>query len=489
MDFEHRSRKRWIGTATCLGLLAANGCLLPRPAPPPPPLPVPLKETPGRGTASDTDRTRGHLPAGPHCLEDLQREARHRNPTVEEWSARVAAQEARSRQVRSGYFPRLRTDGNYLWLDEEIAIQDQLGNRFIVQDVESYTQTTQLTYSVLDWGQVHLLHQSSLQQTLVEEARRRRALQELDLLVARAYYGILALREDLAVNEASVTTLEGALRLARDLREFGRATEADVLVVRARLERRRFQSRRLGDLIRNSEENLARLLDLSPAVVVELQRETSESPVDPGGEDARSAETLAFWEGLALEHRAEFRALEAGHAAVESARVAERRGFLPQVNLFVQHEFSTTESVFRDPNFFSGGVNVAWELFDGFRRLSRLGELVAEAQEIRARYRGLYTAILTEVRRARRSVERAADAVQVAAVVVEHARENLRRVTDLFREGKATGQEVLEAESLLRSEQARAVAARFGALRARAELRFTCGLDYDEDLEDGREPR
>jgi outer membrane protein TolC len=187
---------------------------------------------------------------------------------------------------------------------------------------------------------------------------------------------------------------------------------------------------------------------------------------------------------MALERRPELGALEAEHEAALNAWRAARSSFLPRVNLFVAHEYSTTDSAFRDPDLFSGGVNIGWELFDGFRREARLDELEAGAQQVRARHRQLYTSVLTDVRRAWRRRERAADGVRVAAVVVEHARENLRRVTDLFREGRATGQEVLEAEGLLIGERAKAVRARFQVMRAQAALRFAAGLDFDEQLEE-----
>src|SRR5690606_9494863 len=101
---------------------------------------------------------------------------------------------------------------------------------------------------------------------------------------------------------------------------------------------------------------------------------------------------------------------------------------------------------------------------------------------IAARAEDLRAAIIREVRRAERDVMRAADGLEVARRGIERAEENLRQLTDRFNEGRATGQELLEAETLLRGERARAVQARFAFERALASLRSAVGLDFGEEL-------
>jgi len=470
-----------------------SACLVPRRVETPPKLPGaerasdPLDFPPAR----DPDSSRGSVPTSKRFdLLELQRAARLSNPNVEEWNALVAAAEARSRQARSLYFPMLSTSGQFLRLEEEIAFRDPVGNSIVVQDRDTYTQTTTLGYEAFDWGKRHHLHQASQQRTIGTAAQRRRALQGLDFRAASFLYSILEAQRDREVAEASVKSLEGALARARELRGVDRATEADVLVVEANLERRRFQVRQLEDLTQRLEDDLQRLLGVrsGPSILL-VDPEGLPERILPGDDDDRALDAPVFletahpWIEHAFETRPELRALDAAHEALENARTAEMAAYFPSVGLFVQHQYSTTESAFASQDIFSGGVNVAWDLFSGLRRSARIDELEAEARVVAAQHEGLRLEVVNEVRDAVRSLRLAYEAVDVAAKVVEHARENHKRVDALFDGGRATGQELLEAESLLRTEEARANRARYGVYRAIAALRFATGLDYDEELE------
>ena len=414
-------------------------------------------------------------PSSELSLLDLQRLARQRNPVVAEWAARVAAAEARGRQVRSLYWPTLRSAGQFLLLEDEVAFSDPVFGSIVVQDRRAYTQQTHLSYTVFDWGHRHFLHQARLQDEIGTRERRRRALQELEFHVARLYFGLFEARKDLEVAMASVESLTGALELARNLRRVGRANDADVLVVEANLERRSFTARQIEDLIANLQEDLARLLDLPQDTALRL-REPAGLP-EPSPPGLAGADRDAYWEGVALVARPELAALDAGHEALRELRSAELTEFLPKFQVFVAHEYSTTESAFRDPDLFSAGVSIGWELFGGGRTRALVDEYLARASELRAEHRLVVHSIHSDVRRALRSLHRARDGVGVAATVVKQAEENRDRVRSHFKNGRATGQELLEAENLLRTEQAKQNRARFEVFRAGARLRFACGLD------------
>ncbi len=479
-----RSTRSSVVMIVVAGVLV-SGCLVPRDRS----APRDLGEARGRLGSESAQSTRSKEPplvASDRAFSrsELQSLARERNPNVEEWRARLAAASARTRQVRSLYFPQLRSDGRYVRLDEEIAFSDPVGDQIVVQDRETYTQTTVLSYETFDWGRRHFLHQSSLHEEGSTEARFVRAMQDLDFRVAAIYLGVFETRRDLDVSRASVTSLEGALKLARDLLAVDRVTEADVLVVEARLERRRFQSMQLERVVSRLMEDLAHLLDVPPETEMELSPPTGiealvarhgSAPLEPDEADLP-------WEKLAFYHRAELTALEFAHEAVDNARRAERSAWLPKVGLFVQHQHSTTSSIFSETDVLSGGLSAEWEIFSGLRRKARVDELEARVGEVRAQHRVAVHLVQSEVRDALRGLRLAIKGVDVAAKVVGHARENLDRVTANFEQGRATGQELLEAESLLRTEEARQNRASYGVLRFAARLRFACGLDYHEEL-------
>ncbi|MBN1442033.1 MAG: TolC family protein, partial [Planctomycetes bacterium] len=195
-------------------------------------------------------------------LKDAQREARRRNPTADRLEARIAAAAAREGQIRSAFYPRLHTSGQYLRLDEEVAFRDPLGTVYVVQDREAYTQVTSLTYNVWDWGETWFAAHAGSLDTQRERVLGRRALQALDFQVARLFFAILETEQEIEVQAASVATLQGALDLARSLRDVGRGTEADVLVVEVSLERGKYHQRWLQDRLDDLRDELRLLLEL-----------------------------------------------------------------------------------------------------------------------------------------------------------------------------------------------------------------------------------
>jgi outer membrane protein len=418
-------------------------------------------------------------------LAELQSLSRRRHPRRRELAARLSAATARVRQAQSAYFPTLSTRGEYSRVESEVAFPDPGGGPpIVVVDRDAYNQATTLGFLVFNGGARGASYRASRGELEAEEQLVARDFQDLDLRVAEAVHAYVEARQEAEVLVASTASLEGALKIAQDLESVGRATRADVLVVEVQLERTRFDARRLEDSARSAREELATLLYLHPDTDFVL-----ESPVLSGARDRDGiVPDIDTCVGIALERRSDLHALEASSRAAEEAMSAEKGQLLPRVDVFVQHDYSTTDSGFRDPDFFSGGVRVEWPLFTGFSTLHRVRELESRLEEIRARHESLELEIVLEVRRAHRDLGRAFDGIDVSRKGVESAEENARRVTDWFREGKATGQEVLEAETLLRTEKARGVQARFAVERALSRLRHASGLDYDDELRDGPTP-
>ncbi|MEM7235743.1 MAG: TolC family protein, partial [Planctomycetota bacterium] len=350
-----------------------------------------------------------------------------------------------------------------------------------------YTQTTSLGLDLWDWGRRRSRYLSALKDRERERAQSRRALQGLDFRVATLFYSIRALEQDREVLALSIRTLEGALKVAKDFFGVGRSTQADVLVVEVSLTRVQYDERRLGDALADARDALRAILRLEPGA--ELTLANSDEPeaqpgADRGGdlEDrASGVDVFAPWENIAVERRPEVVAFRHSLEALGYQRRSLASDFLPTIGVFAQHEYSTTRSAFRNPNIFSGGVQASWELFSGFRTRYARAELSARVQELAAKEELFIADLRVEVRRSLRVLARAHDGVRVAVKGVEQSRENLRQVQVRMNSGKASGQELLEAESLARSEAARLVQARTSVRRAEARLRFVCGLDFDED--------
>jgi outer membrane protein TolC len=108
------------------------------------------------------------------------------------------------------------------------------------------------------------------------------------------------------------------------------------------------------------------------------------------------------------------------------------------------------------------GVGVSWEVFDRGGRRAEVAAARAEAEAARHDLESVERAVRVQVEQAWHRLAAAEASVPVAQRAEESAAENLRVVSDRYREGLVPSSELLDAEVALRDaglERTRAVAA------------------------------
>lgn len=406
-------------------------------------------------------------------LRQLQALALARHPRLEAAAARVEAATRLRSAAAGAFFPVVGAEATYLRLEDPIESEIPPLGTVVFQDDETVTLRTRLRYSLHDWGRRQDLHQARGHELEGEKARRLRLEQAVSLGVAAAYFRCLELVEEIEVVRASRDAVRAALQIAEDSFEVDRVTRADVLVFRARLRRVEFQLKSTESQLEEARENLNYWLDLPATTRLEL-----ESPGDPP--DLETSLDVLVRRGL--ERRQELVALSRAREALREQADALATTYLPELFLFVEHQYSDPATALSEESLLSGGLGVSWELFDGGIRYQESRALRARQRELESTWRDRQARVTEEIRQAHRAWQLSEEALAVATSVLEPAEENLERVTDLFQLGRATGQEVLEAEALLgaeRAEQARALYRRHLSYHA---LRHALGLDLDEPL-------
>jgi outer membrane protein len=209
-----------------------------------------------------------------------------------------------------------------------------------------------------------------------------------------------------------------------------------------------------------------------------LGRELS-APVDLA-QEVRSLEPLAAraLEDLvatALATRAELAGFDAVAAGYEAQAAAKRAERLPQLTLSGGYTY-LENSVLDREDFWSIGVGLRWNLFDAGRTSSASAALTQRSSAARHERDDFRASIELDVRRAWLTLGEARARVGVAQQAIAQADENLRVVSDRYRNGEGTNTEVLDAETLRSLSRRNLDDSRYDAIIAELRLARAVGI-------------
>ena len=250
-----------------------------------------------------------------------------------------------------------------------------------------------------------------------------------------AYGRALTASAALRTSQAAVVTAEEDARRARERREAGVVTEADVLALEVHLAQMKARA------IEADADRRVALAALNRAMGEPLDREYG---LDLPPAPARSTEGLPALETFALKTRPEARRARLQQDLARVQRQGAREAFLPQVGWQSGYEWNGADFAER-----AGGWIVGAELrlnvFHGLVDRARVSETAHALERAVAERASAESAIRLDVRAAWLRLEAARARVDVGAAAVSQARESQRIVRDRYEAGLVGVGDVLRA--------------------------------------------
>lgn len=301
-----------------------------------------------------------------------------------------------------------------------------------------------------------------------EAARLWATTLEQDLVVIGAYYNLLEAERLREVTLQTIGLHRQQLAFSEDRFRSGRLTKNEVLVVQVASRNAEQELRRRDLAIDEARFALNQAVGLPIAAPTEVA-DVSARPVLPAEADALR---IAYRENPVL------LALLEEQQRLDATATSLARGRLPRLSGGGTVDKSNSEIV--EPTLIGAGfVGFEWDLGTDTRREARIAEAHVAADQNRIRtereLRELEQAVRSTIRAA---AERLA-ALDTSALAVEQAEENLRIRQQQFDVGRATSDDVLDAEALLAGERATLASARYQAHTRRAELLRLMGRPLD----------
>lgn len=366
----------------------------------------------------------------------------------------AAASEAAAAARRAALWPSVGMSVDATARDRDYNFDTPLGG-FTLGERESVAGALELRQPVLD--PAPRLYGAPAARTEAEAAASAalRTRRELAAEAAQRYVRVLAIDARSRSTEAFVESLRARLHETEERVKAGRTLEADALKVRLDLESAELE------LLELERDRRVALVDLGRAV-------GEDGPVEPafdGGYDRGGGVDVGESLTAALEQRADLRAASLRLEALGLRARAVGAERLPRLTAVARYQQSSGDP-FRPEELVEGILQVSWNPFAAGTRAPRRAALEAQRGAAVAELEELRRGVRSEIEAAVARLQTARDAVEVRRRGVELATETLRVEQERHSAGRATTNDLLDAEAALRRQRTLSELARLDVLLA-----------------------
>jgi outer membrane protein TolC len=317
----------------------------------------------------------------------------------------------------------------------------------------------------------------------IDATKKNQEASELNLKAERqkveadarvAFYNWTLSIGQVAVTKKSLERVQARLKDAQTSFTLGAATKADVLRLQAMVASTEAALEAALSFKELAEEQLAVIMDIKPEAY-------------PLGEDVladRSAVPLQSLDVLVQEahaNRYELKALDRTADSMRSAETVLRRGQLPRIDGFADYTYANPNQrylfVYDWRQTWSVGVAATWNINEIFTNGSSASEMVARRQAVEANRKALAKGIRVEVSSAYSEARRTRAELQAAKRAAEAAQAAYDTEVELFKVGKATTTELIDAESELVNALLKLISAHIGTRIAETKIARSTGRD------------
>ena len=421
----------------------------------------------------------------PLSLADAINIALRQNPDILRAQKDLEAAQGVVVQTRAIAVPKLQATGSFSAVQSTDIDSPHLNIpnfNFSFGTEQSWASQIRLVQSLYEGGRIL----SSLRVARLTKERSllvyQTAVADTVLAVQLAYYDVLLDAREIIVEEESVELL--SRELADTKRRYDAGTVPQFNVLRAQVELANQQPKliRAKNNYRIAKNTLANILGFN------IPKNTIEDiPLNLSGKlEAEPYQVdLPHAIALALERRTELASLRKDQALRFEDVVSAKAGYLPTVQAYGGYDLHSSmfsSDLTYDIYGWIAGVQVSWDIFDGFRTKGKVMEAKAQYEKAGVELDDTMRRIELDVRTAYSKFIEAADVLESQKKVVEQAEEALRLASARNDAGTGTQLDVLSARTALTDAQTTQIEALHDYSAARARLERSVGQNIPKNI-------
>ena len=410
----------------------------------------------------------------PLSLVDSVNLALRQNPGIRRAQKELEAVQGMVLQTRAIAIPKVRLSGFYTAADPN-DVDIITTTNFSFGNDQNWQTQVRIVQSVYEGGRIKSALRASKLTREQSLLNYQTTVANIVLEVQTAYFDVLLGRQQVTVREASVELLNR--ELSDTTRRFDAGTVPRFNVLRAEVELANAQPAliRARNAERIAKNNLANLLGF------DVPREALEDiPLNLSGKLEAEPYTIELSQAIAsaLEKRTELGALRKAEALRKEDLISARAGYKPSFQIYGgydAHNSILTRDLTEELHGWIAGVQMSWDIFDGFRTKGRVMQARAEEEAAGIELDETGRRIELEVRTAYSNFREASEVLKSQEKVVEQAEESVRLAQSRSDAGTATQLDVLGAQTSLTESRTTQVQALHDYAVSRARLERATG--------------
>ena len=413
--------------------------------------------------------------ATPLTLDDVVRLAAVESRRLAEADRDVDVAAARVREARGRLFPSVSSQARYSWnTDAQSNTVDVGGGQtrsIEVQEKEFGTASGTVSVPIDLFGEITKGLTSAQAGYRAERARRYATQLDEQVAAVRAYFRLLETQRLRVVDEQTLEAQRQQVKNAQSGVDAGRLMKNELLVAQVAVQSSEQQLRTRDLQIAQARWDLNQVIG-RPIDAPTRVADVAARPVLPS-----AAEALRDAYG----NNPVLLALVEEQQRLEDAASALSRSRLPSFQGGGTGQW-TSAKILQPQELGGGFVGMNWNFDLGGRKDAQIAQARIAADQNRIRIERQLREVETAVRGLRQAAEERLAALATAESAVRQAEENLRIREQQFAVGRATSEDVLDAEALLAGQRATLATALYQAHTRRAELQQVLGLPLDAIL-------
>jgi outer membrane protein len=391
-------------------------------------------------------------------------------PTLLAAHGNAASQEALVGEARAPLLPQLSVTSGYTQQTNNSFPRPQFQGSSSSSTTESnrstgnYSNALSLQQLIFDFGKTGNQLRAARENLNASRFDIDTTRQTIVLNVKVAYFGLLAARHLLEVQEETVRQSKEHLDQTQGFYQAGTRTRFDVTNAEVTLTNARLDLIKAKNAVRVGEVTLANAMGVPDQTVGALEELLEFQKMDIK-EDQAVNEAIA--------HRPDLKSVEAQRRSAEASVRSAQRGYFPVLS-------GNADYTYRGQNFpltwnWDVGATLSVPIFSGLLTQSQVAQARADAIVADANVEALRQTVLLEVRQAYSNLIDAEERVKTAEVVVEQAQENLDLANGRFQAGVGTSVEQTDAQVQLTNAKTDRLQALFDYRVAAAALERAMG--------------
>lgn len=259
----------------------------------------------------------------------------------------------------------------------------------------------------------------------------------ITFVIKKSYYGLILAEKSLEVLDKSLKAVEKHYATAKDFFDEGMISKADLLKVQVMLNDIKRRKLDAENNYRTANENLKYMLGIEESGLIQ--------PTDKL--ELLTVSEIRFDINSVNESRTDMAAMKDRISSLENMSLADKFKFLPRLNAFGSFEYNDSELFGTSAESWMFGLNLQWNLFNGFSNIGQVQKTNAELESAEWEYKKAAEKNKIDIASAMRNVKTLEQAVELAKTAEEQSGESLKIIKDRYEAGMEKTADLLTAES------------------------------------------